>query len=255
MIVETVKTARVSARSHALLELLDQHLPTIEEKTVVVITSKIVALCEGRVAPLDGVDKEALIQSEADYYMPLEFGKYGFHFTITRNTLISMAGIDESNADGMYVLWPANPQKTANEVRKYLVQRFGLKDIGVMITDSTCMPPMRAGTVGIMLAHSGFSAVADNTGTADLFGRTFQFSKSGVGSGIAAAANLVMGEGKEQTPIALVKDIPFVTFQRRNPSEAEIKQAYFAPEDDLYGPFITSVAWQPGGAGATRAAA
>jgi F420-0:gamma-glutamyl ligase len=254
MIVTAVKTRKVLPKACTLFELLDESLTEIKEKSVVSITSKVVSLCEGRVLPMEGVDKEALIRSEADKYMPTDFGKYGFHFTVTRNTLISMAGIDESNGNGNFVLWPSNPQKTANEVRAYLLDRFKLQDVGVIITDSTCMPPMRSGTVGVMLAHSGFAAVRSEVGRPDIFGRSFKFSKAGVGSGLAATANVVMGEGQEQTPIVLIEDVPFVEFERRDPTPEEISSVYISLDEDLYGPFIKSVPWRDGGGGAGKAA-
>lgn len=253
MIVNAIKTRKVLPGSGTLLGLLDESVTELHEKSVVAITSKVVSICEGRTLPTEGTDKEQLIRDQADKYMPIDFGQYGFHFTITRNTLISMAGVDESNGNGEFVLWPSNPQKTANEVRKYLCDRFSLKEVGVIITDSTCMPPMRRGTVGVLLAHSGFNAVRSEVGKPDIFGRSFKFSNAGVGSGLAATANLVMGEGKEQTPLVIIEDVEFVEFQQRDPSPEEIKDVYISLDDDLYGPFIKSVPWEDGGGEATKA--
>lgn len=250
-----IKTRKVTRKACTLFELLDESLSSFPEGGILAITSKVVSLCEGRTAPLEGTDKETLIHHEADYYMPIDFGVHGFHFTITRNTLIPMAGIDESNAGGCYVLWPSNPQKTANEVRVYLVDRFKVQNVGVLIVDSTCMPPMRYGTVGILMAHSGFMAMEDNIDAVDLFDRPFKFSKSGIGSGLAAAANVVMGEAQRQTPLVVIDDVPFVLFQDRDPSPEELQRAYGNPQDDLYGPFMRSVKWQEGGHGATNASA
>jgi F420-0:gamma-glutamyl ligase len=254
MIVNSIRTRLVKPSALTLFELLDESITEFHERSVLAITSKVVSLCEGRIVPTEGTDKEKLIQDEADLYMPVEFGKYGFHFTITRNTLISMAGIDQSNGDDQFVLWPANPQKTVNDVREYLCNRFGLKEVGVIVTDSTCMPPMRVGTVGVLLAHSGFVAIDDHVGKPDLFGRPFKFSRSGVGSGLAATANLVMGEADERTPLVIISEIPHVEFQVRNPTQEEIDGIYMNPEEDLYAPFINQVKWIPGGGKATAAA-
>ena len=253
MIVTAIKTRKVTPKSCTLFELLDESLTELSEGSVVAITSKVISLCEGRTLPMEGVDKEELIRSEADKYMPVDFGQYGFHFTITRNTLISMGGVDESNGDGNFVLWPSNPQKTANEVRAYLCKRFGLQNVGVIVTDSTCMPPMRRGTVGVLLAHSGFNPIRSEVGKPDIFGRSFKFSVAGVGSGLAATANMIMGEGQEQTPIVVLSDLSFVEFQQRDPSEQELKDMYIGVDEDLYGPFIKSVPWKDGGGGATKA--
>jgi len=225
---------------------------TLEEKSIVAVSSKVVALCQNRVVDASTVTKDDLIKREAHFYTPESFNRYGFHFTITNNTFISSAGIDESNGDGYFVLWPQNPQRVANELRTFLCKHFGVKDIGVIITDSSSMPPMRLGTIGILLAHSGFAAVNQLAGKKDLFDRPFKVERAAVGSGLAAAANVVMGEGAEQTPIAVISDIPFVRFQQRSPTSDELKATYISPEDDLYAPFMQLAPWEKGGAPAYR---
>lgn len=140
MIVRTIKTAKITAGMLSLTELLDQSLTDLEERSVVAITSKIVSLCEGSVVPMEGTDREALIVQESNQYLPATLSKYGHHFTLTNNTLIPSAGIDGSNGGDDYVLWPKDAQKTANEIRAYLRDRFDLQHVGVVITDSTCHP-------------------------------------------------------------------------------------------------------------------
>lgn len=245
MKVTPIKTERVTVGGGTIFQLLDKHLPGLPEKSVLVVTSKIVSICEGRTVPVEGTDKAKLVRREADYYMPAEKSRYGFEFTITRNTLIPVSGIDESNGNGQYILWPENPQKSANEIRHYLKNRFNLKNIGVIVTDSTCMP-LRWGTMGIAIAHSGFKPLNDYIGKNDLFGRPYKVSRAGVASGLAAAAVTVMGEGAEQTPIAMIEDIPFIVFQKHDPTLADINQLLVAREDDLFGPFLESVKWEHG---------
>jgi dihydrofolate synthase / folylpolyglutamate synthase len=249
MRVTSVKTDKILPKSHTLFEILDNHLPELSEGSILAITSKVVSLCEGRVVPFDAADKEELIKQDADYYLPASFSKYDYHFTISKNTLVSLAGIDESNGDGNYILWPKDPQGTANAVREYLKNKANLKKIGVVITDSTCMP-LRWGTIGIALAYSGFNPLNNYVGKPDLFGRPFKVSQAGVASGIAATAVLAMGEGAEQTPIAVIEDVPFVQFQGRNPTQKELELFYISKkEDDLFAPFLNSVKWQKGGNG------
>jgi F420-0:gamma-glutamyl ligase len=128
-----------------------------------------------------------------------------------------------------------------------LVHKFNLKKLGVIITDSTVMP-LRRGSVGIMVGWSGFSAVADLRGEPDLFGRPFHISTSAVGSSLACAGNIVMGEGTEQTPIAIITDIPFVKFyDNGNITDDEYKLAFVDPDEDLFAPFLSTVKWQKGG--------
>lgn len=245
MIVKAIKTQKVLGGGPNIFELLDRSIKVLSESTVVAITSKVVSICEGRVVPIGSIDKEKLVKRESDYFTGLN-SKYGFGFTIVRNTLIPMAGIDESNGDGFYVLWPLNPQKTANDIAVHLKKRFGRKKVGVVITDSTCTP-LRWGTSGIALAYSGFRPTNNYIGKADLFGRPFSYSKSGVATGLAAAAVLTMGEGIEQTPLAIISDVPFVQFQGHIPTKKELGEFYISDyEDDLFAPFLSSVKWLPG---------
>lgn len=245
MQVIAIKTDRVQANSTSLLKLLDTFVTDFSEGSILLITSKVVSLCEGRVLPIESSNKNELIKKESDFYLPGELSKYGYHFSIVRNTLIAAAGIDESNGGGNFVLWPKDPQQTANDVRVYLKERFNLKKVGVIITDSTCMP-LRRGTHGIALGYSGFRALNDYIGKPDLFGRPFDVSQASVAEGLAASGVLAMGEGKEQTPVAIISDVPFVHFQDRNPTADELAYINMDRKDDLFEPFLSSVDWQPG---------
>lgn len=245
MQVTAIKTAKITPGAMSLDQVVDGALPTISEGNIVVVTSKIVSICEGSVVPCDQIDKERLIVQEADMYLPKELGRYGYHFSIRNNTLTAAAGIDESNSDGHYVLWPKDSQATANHLREYLSAKHQLHRLGVIIVDSTSMP-MRRGTIGIALGHSGFAALRDYVGTPDLFGRKFAVSMAGVVNGLAATAVLMMGEGAQQTPIVRISDVPFVQFQDRNPTQAELDQMYISVDEDLYGPFLQAVEWKEG---------
>ena len=246
MIIKTVKTRAVHSGELGLKQLIDESIVSLQENCVVVITSKVVSLCEGRTLPIDSCDKDDLIKCQSDYYLPKEISAYGFTFTITNDLLIPTAGIDESNGNGNYILWPKNVQKTANEMRLYLAKKFNLKNVGVLITDSTCSP-LKRGTTGIALAHSGFAALNNYVGKADIFGRQFQVSHSSVSGGLAAGAVVAMGEGSEQTPLAIVSDVSFVNFQHRNPNKKELTELRISKDEDLFAPFLNSVKWKIGG--------
>ena len=60
--------------------------------------------------PYADINKEDLVITESKLYLPATLSKYGHHFTITNNTLIPTAGIDESNGEGYYILWPRDAQ-------------------------------------------------------------------------------------------------------------------------------------------------
>lgn len=244
MRIASIKTHKITKKDKDIFKILDRYISKLKEKSVVAVTSKIVAICEGRIVRLGDVDKDTLIRQEAQYYLPKD-NRFHIRFTIKNDTLIASAGVDESNGNGYYVLWPANPQKSANEIRSYLKKKFGIKHVGVIITDSKTTP-MRWGVTGIAIAHSGFLAVKDYIGKEDVFGRKFQYEKLSIRDCLASAAVLTMGEGAEQTPLAVIEEIPNIMFQDRNPTQKELQDIRITLDTDLYGPFLRSVRWRRG---------
>ncbi len=248
MRVTPIRTDIITRTDRDLAAVLDRYLPPLGERTIVAVTSKIVAVSEGAVVEGEAVDRAELIRREADLYLPPETSRWGITLTITRGVLIPSAGIDESNAGGAFILWPRHAQATANALRRHLAECHGLREVGVLITDSTTRP-LRWGVTGVGIAHSGFQALNDYVGTADLFGRPLRVTRVNVLDGLAAAAVLVMGEGAERTPLALIDDLPFVTFQPRDPLPEELDRLRIDPEDDLYGPLLQAAPWQRGRSG------
>jgi F420-0:gamma-glutamyl ligase len=234
----------VEAGAMTIFELLDESISELKNGMIVAITSKVVSLCESQVVPVGSVDKEELIVEESEYYLPGQTSRFG-HRTIAHHTLVSGAGIDESNAKDNYVLLPKDPQKNANEIRQYLRTRFKLQKIGVIITDSVSTP-LRLGASGTALSWSGFDPLKNYRGQPDLFGRPFKVSRADIAGGLAAAAVLVMGEGAEQTPIALIEDADFVKFQNRNPSKEELEYMNFSLDEDIFSPLLKFTSWQKG---------
>jgi dihydrofolate synthase / folylpolyglutamate synthase len=244
MRVQPIKTHPIAPSERDLLAIVDRYVSELPERSVLAITSKIVAICEGRVRAMDDVDKRTLIAEEAERYLAPD-PRWGVSLTIKHDMLIATAGIDESNADGHYVLWPSDAQRSADVLREHLTHRFGRQALGVVITDSRTTP-LRLGVTGVALAHSGFRALNDYVGQRDLFGRALRMTKVNVMDALATSAVLVMGEGSESTPMAVLEELPFVTFQPRPPSAAELQELRIALEDDLYAPLLTCVDWQRG---------
>lgn len=235
-----------------LLLAIEKSLSRIPERSILVITSKVVSIWQGKcVSKKEIKDKNALVRQEADYYFPRSKvpGRWIMH-TMKRNLFLPMAGIDESNANGFYILWPDNPPATAKKLHQWLKKRYSIKQVGVIITDSHTIP-LRRGVIGISLAHAGFLPLNDYREKRDLFGRKFFMTQTNVVDGIAASAVTCMGEGNESTPLALVTDVPFVRFgahmSRKRFSSLEIPL-----KEDLYAPFLSSPLWKKGGGGYKR---
>ena len=244
MKVKAIKTPIVHPNDD-LFKILKKTLPKLEENSVIAVTSKIVGLAEGRVVPLDQADKDDLVPEEAEWYLPKQENKYGFCLSIKHHTMIASAGIDHSNVQGNWVLWPSDPQRSVNQIREFLLQEYSLKHVGVILTDSHVFP-LRWGVVGTCIAHSGFLALNNYVGKPDIFDQPLQVTRANVAEAIAASAVVCMGEGNEQTPLAIIEDIPFVQFQDDNPNQEELDQLSISLEDDVFASILMKADWKKG---------
>lgn len=247
MIISTIKTRPITDKDNDLRKILDEYIKSPKEGSIVAVTSKIVAICEGRIKKISECDKKQLIIKETQHYLAPEDNKYDITLTIKNNLLMPSAGIDESNAFSHYILWPKNPQKSALEIWLFLKKKFKLKKLGVIITDSKTTP-LRWGTTGVGIGYCGFSPLNNYIGKSDIFGRPFKVSKANVLDGLAAAAVLAMGEGAEQTPIAIIEDAHFVKFQQNPPTKNELQNLSIDIKDDIYAQILSATKWRKGGA-------
>ncbi len=231
-----------------IFKIFDKYLPKLKEKDIVVITSKIISLCQKRVIFNDGkVDKDKLIRKEADWYISdPKLSQYHVTLTIKDGILIASSGIDESNGGGYFVLWPANLAKVTAEIWQYLRKKHQLKHLGVMVTDSR-LTPLRWGTIGVGMSWCGFQPLKNYIGEPDIHGRKLRMTKESILDGLAAAANLVMGEGDEQTPLAIISQADFVEFTDKPPTAQEIASLQIDRKDDMFSPLTNSPKWQKGG--------
>lgn len=209
-----------------LLLFLDTHLPKLQEKDILVITSKIIALSEGRTAKLPTKqEKKDLAKRESE-----EIVETPWCAMTRKNTDWSAnAGMDESNAQGKIIFLPKEPLASAQFLHTELCKKYGLKQFGLIISD-TRLVPLRTGTLGIALAWAGIEPLQDYRGTKDLYGRELKMTQANIVHALATSAVLCMGEGAEQKPLALIREAP-VAFSH---SSGEISQLAVLPEQDLY---------------------
>lgn len=247
MIVVPYKTNAVIV-GDSLFTTLDDFLPTLSDGDIVVITSKIVSICERAVVKNDGMtDKLSLIRQEADMYLDIPLHQtYGATITIKDHKFVANAGIDESNGNGYFILWPRDPFRSAKTIWEYVRKKYDLENLGIIITDSHIIP-LQWGTRGRALAWCGLEPLKNYIGTPDIFGKNLHATKANIVDGLAGAAVTVMGEGNEQTPLAVVSQVPFVRFLDRPPSTQELKEMQISKEDDIYSPLTNSSKWKKGG--------
>lgn len=210
-----------------LFSFLDNYLPKIKNRDVVIVTSKIVALSEGRFCVVKNQkEKDEIIQNESDWAIKTKY----VWLTIKDGDVLANAGVDESNANGKLILLPKDSFDSAKKVRKYLMKKNKLKNLGVIISDSRLLP-LRAGVVGVSLGYAGFKGIKNYIGKPDLFGKPFQFSKTDIADSLATAAVLTMGEGKEKQPLCIISDAPieFTNSINRNELKIDIREDIYKP--------------------------
>ena len=130
----------------------------------------------------------------------------GFLLCMKTGTLLPNAGVDASNAPpGCVTPLPKNPDQSALAIKTSIERRYGVK-VGVIIADSRTHA-MRLGCSGVAIGCAGITAVIDDRGRSDLFGRKLEVTKRAVADNIVSAAELVMGEADECTPAAIIRGI------------------------------------------------
>ncbi|MFZ2586736.1 MAG: coenzyme F420-0:L-glutamate ligase [Alphaproteobacteria bacterium] len=223
-----------------IIPVLLKKLPPLHEGDVIVITSKVIAISQGRCIPTNTANLDNLIHAECDAFIPKEQSQYGVTLTLTGGTLIANAGIDASNANNHYILWPTEPSLWAQTTCQLLQSHFGLNHLAIIVTDSTCIP-LRWGVNGLSIGFYGLKPLYDYRHTPDLFGNPLQVTQGSIVDPIAAAAVGIMGEGNESTPIVIVRGWPRITFVNHPTHEG----FFIPPEKDLYAPLWTTFTRNP----------
>lgn len=224
-------TTRIFKEGEDLVRFITAYLPRVKENSIIAVTSKIVALAEGRAAIIkNGKTKEKLIRGESEFAVPTKH----VWLTITDGMFMASAGIDESNGNGKLILLPKDSFRSAQALRKKLRSRYRVNRLGILITDSRTAP-LRAGVTGAAVGYAGFRGVKDYRGTRDIFGREFKFSQTNIADCLAAAAVVVMGEGNEQRPLALLEETPVAFCDKIQRRESRI-----GIKDDMYFPLFAT---------------
>jgi coenzyme F420-0:L-glutamate ligase/coenzyme F420-1:gamma-L-glutamate ligase len=153
------------------------------------------ALAEHGAADPDPRFVQAVLEESVEVLMEAPF-----LLTETRFGHIGVnAGIDRSNVpDADLLLLPKRPSESASRLRAALPAER------VIVTD-TCGRPFRHGQRGVAIGWAGLPPSRDWRGETDRDGRTLGVTVENVVDELAAAANLVAGEGDGGTPAVVVR--------------------------------------------------
>ena len=112
------------------------------------------------------------------------------------------AGIDRSNVPGAeLLLLPEDPTASAERLHEAL-------GVPAVVTD-TSGRPFRYGQRGVAIGWAGIPAARDWRGETDRDGRELGVTVEAVVDELAAAANLLTGEGDDGLPVVVVRDFAF----------------------------------------------
>ncbi len=237
MQVTAIKTRLFQARED-LPNFILEHVPQVQEGTVLAIASKLFALWKGKIIPYENkAQKEVFIKQESEFALQTKLA----WLTVKDGMVMTNAGIDESNADGQLLFLPADSYALAETLRCDLCRAWHIKKLGIVVTDSLILP-LRAGVIAGAVAYAGFKGVRDLRGRPDLFGKKLQVTLVNVADSLATAAALEMGEAADQCPLAVIDHSPveFVDIVAEN----EIK---YPMKDDLYAPLFQAVGYKTKG--------
>ncbi len=202
----------------------------LRDGDIIVITSKVVAKCEGRV--VTGIyDRDVAIQGEAKRIVATKTHARGVTTIVETHTglILAAAGIDASNTEpGTIVLLPVDPDHSARVLREHFEKVTG-RNIGVVITD-TLGRAWRLGVTDHAIGAAGITVLDDLTGKPDAFNRTLEMTVVAVADEIAAASELVRPKDS-LTPFALIRGLEHLVTKGHGPGA----QAIVRPtEEDLF---------------------
>ncbi|MBX7446580.1 coenzyme F420-0:L-glutamate ligase [Mycolicibacterium sp. 3033] len=213
-----------------LAAALAQAAPWLRDDDVVVVTSKVLSKCEGRMvdAPTDPELRDTLRRRLIDAESVRVLARKG-RTLITENVLglvQAAAGVDGSNVDSAELaLLPVDPDGTARRLVQELRERLGVR-VGVVITD-TMGRAWRTGQTDVAIGAAGLTVLHGYAGEHDRHGNELIVTEIAVADEIAAAADLVKGK-LTAVPVAVVRGL------RLHDDGSSARTLVRAGEEDLF---------------------
>jgi coenzyme F420-0:L-glutamate ligase / coenzyme F420-1:gamma-L-glutamate ligase len=183
--------------------------PWLRDSDVVVVTSKVVSKCEGRLvaAPEDPEERDQLRRKLVDDEAVRVLARKG-RTLITENRIglvQAAAGVDGSNVGRTELaLLPVDPDGSAATLRAGLRERLGV-DVAVVITD-TMGRAWRNGQIDAAVGAAGLTVLHGYSGAVDHYGNELVVTEIAVADEVAAAADLVKGK-LTAMPVAIVRGL------------------------------------------------
>ena len=204
--------------------------PWLRDSDIVVVTSKAVSKCEGRLvaAPEDPEERDQLRRKLVDDEAVRVLARKG-RTLITENRLglvQAAAGVDGSNVGrAELALLPVDPDASAAALRAGLFERLGVT-VAVVITD-TMGRAWRNGQTDAAVGAAGLAVLHGYSGAVDRYGNELVVTEIAVADEVAAAADLVKGK-LTAMPVAVVRGLAVTD------DGSTARQLVRAGEEDLF---------------------
>ena len=218
----------------------------IEEGDIIAIAQKILSKSEDRIVRLRDIvpsrkaKEVAKITGKSPKFVELVLSETVrtlkaspevFLVEDKRRLICINAGIDKSNVKGggNFTLLPEKPDASAKKCRSEIKKLTG-KNVAVVVCD-TYSRPFKRGQVNFAIGIAGIKPFKDYRGKEDLFGQILKVKNIATVDEIAAAAELLMGQAKEATPVVIFKGLKDIL---EFSEECYTEELRISSEEDLF---------------------
>jgi coenzyme F420-0:L-glutamate ligase/coenzyme F420-1:gamma-L-glutamate ligase len=218
----------------------------IEDNDLIVVAQKIFSKSEGRmiklkdVLPSEKAEELAKATKKDSRFIELVLRETKRIIKVSNEALLVEdkrglicinAGIDKSNVKGRgnYALLPEDPDKSAEKCCMDIKKLTG-KNVGVIISD-TYSRPFRRGQVNFAIGIAGVNLFRDYRGKKDLFGQVLKVKNVAVVDEVAAAAELLMGQATEKSPVVILRGLADVSVSS---GESRTSGLFISNKEDLF---------------------
>jgi coenzyme F420-0:L-glutamate ligase/coenzyme F420-1:gamma-L-glutamate ligase len=229
--------------SEIITSAAERQKTPLRQNDILVVTSKVVSIAEGKVVNLKSVEPSffairiaAQLQKDprqveiilretksivrmAQNHLIVET-KHGF--------VCANAGVDKSNIRGEDVVatLPDDPDLSARRIKEGIEKLCGV-EVAVVIAD-TFGRPLRRGVTNVAIGVAGLLPILDLRGTIDMYGYELRVTQIAVADELASAAELVMGK-THGIPAVVVRG-----YEHKESKKATAKALNLPEEEDIF---------------------
>ncbi len=223
-----IQTREMKPPQDNLYAVIDEYMPPVENGDIILFTSKVVSIHQGRCYKKRETDKIDLAMAEADAYTYTVSPQKKRLVAVKHHAISLYAGIDPYH--DYFITLPHEPNKEAERLGRYIKKKFQIEKLGVIITDSHSMP-LRRGVLCYAVGFAGISPLLDRGQ------RNYTKWTSNVVDVLAGYGGIYLGESAQSsqlTPIVIMRGVENVDY-----TDTDLSDVFFVDgENDLYSPLL-----------------